>query len=165
MLPANYQIRQLDPSRKEAIVAICKLVYLTEWPYTVEEFENHRQVFPQGQFVAIEASRNQVAGVHITLRPRMSVYLLRGPPPLWITPYLVVRSQRTITQQNRKSTKHLSKAPLPRVSIVAGVARRVYRYSVWQKSSRDHRESKSLGCRGERDRGGATRVACHRVAA
>ena len=71
MLPANYQIRHLDPSHYETIIAICRLVYPTETPYTVEELEDHRQVFPQGQFVAIEASRNEVAGVHFTLRLRM----------------------------------------------------------------------------------------------
>src|SRR5262249_52291707 len=38
--------------------------------YTLEELEDHRQVFPQGQFVAID-DRHAVAGVHLTLRLRM----------------------------------------------------------------------------------------------
>jgi GNAT superfamily N-acetyltransferase len=71
MLPANYQIRHVAPSHYEAIIAICKLVYPTEAPYTVEELDDHRQVFPQGQFVAMDVSRNAVAGVHFTLRLRM----------------------------------------------------------------------------------------------
>ncbi len=54
MLPANYQIRLVDPSQYEEIVEICRLVYPTETPYTVEELDDHRQVFPQGQFVAVE---------------------------------------------------------------------------------------------------------------
>ena len=65
MLPANYQIRQLAASHYEAIIAICKLVYPTETPYTVEELEDHRLVFPQGQFVAMDVSCNEVAGVHL----------------------------------------------------------------------------------------------------
>ena len=46
MVPANYQNRKLDPSDYETIIAICKLVYPTERPYTIEELEDHRQVFP-----------------------------------------------------------------------------------------------------------------------
>lgn len=72
MLPANYTIRRVEPSDYESIVAICRLVYPEERPYTIEELDDHRQVFPQGQFVAIETTRNEVAGVHFTLRLRMS---------------------------------------------------------------------------------------------
>ncbi len=71
MLPANYQIRLVEPSQYEAIIAICKLVYPTEAPYTVEELDDHRQVFPQGQFVAVDTDNDAVAGVHFTLRLRM----------------------------------------------------------------------------------------------
>lgn len=70
MLPANYQIRRVEPSHYEAIIAICRLVYPTETPYTLEELDDHLRVFPQGQFVAVDAS-NEVAGVHFTLRLRM----------------------------------------------------------------------------------------------
>lgn len=71
MLPANYQIRLVDRPDYEAIIEICRIVYPTETPYTVEELDDHRQVFPQGQFVAVDTSRNEVAGVHFTLRLRM----------------------------------------------------------------------------------------------
>ncbi len=71
MLPSNYQIRLLERWDYEAIIAICELVYPTETPYTVEELDDHRQVFPQGQFVAMDTSRKEVAGVHFTLRLRM----------------------------------------------------------------------------------------------
>jgi len=71
MLPANYQIRLVEPSHYESIIAICKSVYPTETPYTIEELDDHRQVFPQGQFVALTTDRNEVAGVHFTLRLRM----------------------------------------------------------------------------------------------
>ncbi len=71
MLPANYSIRHVTPEDYDAIIEICKLVYPTEKPYTLEELEDHRQVFPQGQFVAVENSRGEVSGVHFTLRLRM----------------------------------------------------------------------------------------------
>ncbi|HEY2840815.1 MAG TPA: hypothetical protein VGJ26_16780 [Pirellulales bacterium] len=79
MLPANYQIRLVEPSQYEAIISICKIVYPTETPYTVEELDDHRKVFPQGQFVAIETDRNEVAGVHFTLRLRMFDFHIDDP--------------------------------------------------------------------------------------
>jgi len=71
MLPANYRIRLVEPADYAAIVEICQLVYPTETPYTIEELEDHRQVFPQGQFAAIEVNSGALAGVHFTLRLRM----------------------------------------------------------------------------------------------
>ncbi|MCE9532786.1 MAG: GNAT family N-acetyltransferase [Planctomycetes bacterium] len=71
MLPANYRIRLVAPSDYEEIIKICTLVYPTEKPYTRDELEDHRQVFPQGQFVAIADDSGAVAGVHFTLRLRM----------------------------------------------------------------------------------------------
>lgn len=71
MLPANYRIRLVEPADHEAIIEICRKVYPTEKPYTLEELEDHRQVFPQGQFVAVDDVRGAVAGVHFTLRLRM----------------------------------------------------------------------------------------------
>lgn len=71
MLPTNYYLRLLDPADYEAIIAICRQVYPTDTPYTTEELADHHQVFPQGQFVAVEAGSRAVAGVHFTLRLRM----------------------------------------------------------------------------------------------
>jgi hypothetical protein len=71
MLPANYRIRLVAPADYAAIIEICRLVYPTETPYTLEELDDHRQVFPQGQFVAIDSDTDAVAGVHFTLRLRM----------------------------------------------------------------------------------------------
>jgi GNAT superfamily N-acetyltransferase len=79
MLPANYQIRLVEPSHYEAIIEICKLVYPTEKPYTVEELDDHRKVFPQGQFVALDVERDAVAGVHFTLRLRMIDFHIDDP--------------------------------------------------------------------------------------
>lgn len=79
MLPDNYRIRLVEPADYDAIIEICRLVYPTETPYTREELEDHRQVFPQGQFVAIERNLGAVAGVHFTLRLRMLDFHLDDP--------------------------------------------------------------------------------------
>jgi GNAT superfamily N-acetyltransferase len=79
MLPSNYRIRLVAPSDYEAIVEICKRVYPTELPYTHEELEDHRQVFPQGQFVAIDGNLDAVAGVHFTLRLHMIDFHIDDP--------------------------------------------------------------------------------------
>ena len=76
MLPSNYRIRLVEPTDYEAIIDICRLVYPTERPYTVAELDDHRQVFPQGQFVAVTAEGETVAGVHFTLRLRMADFHL-----------------------------------------------------------------------------------------
>jgi hypothetical protein len=79
MLPPNYRIRQLSPSDYDAIIEICRTVYPTETPYTREELEDHRQVFPQGQFVAVDVDSEEVAGVHFTLRLRMLDFHIDDP--------------------------------------------------------------------------------------
>jgi len=71
MLPENYHIRLVEPADHAEIIEICKLVYPAETPYSFEELEDHRQVFPQGQFAAIDRTTGAVAGVHFTLRLRM----------------------------------------------------------------------------------------------
>jgi len=76
MLPANYRIRLVEPADYAAIIEICRRVYPTEKPYTKEELEDHRRVFPQGQFVAVETNTHAVAGVHFTLRLRMTDFHL-----------------------------------------------------------------------------------------
>ena len=79
MLPANYSIRLVAPADYAAIIEICKLVYPTETPYTQYELEDHQQVFPQGQFVAVALDSGAVAGVHFTLRLRLVDFHLDDP--------------------------------------------------------------------------------------
>ena len=76
MLPSNYRIRLVEPTDYEAIIEICRLVYPTERPYTAAELDDHRQVYPQGQFVAVRTDDDAVAGVHFTLRLRMADFHL-----------------------------------------------------------------------------------------
>jgi GNAT superfamily N-acetyltransferase len=79
MLPSNYSIRLVAPSDYEPIVQICKAVYPAEQPYTFEELDDHRQVFPQGQFAVFDATRDVLAGVHFTLRLHMSDFHIDDP--------------------------------------------------------------------------------------
>jgi GNAT superfamily N-acetyltransferase len=79
MLPANYRVRLVEPSDYEAIIEICRRVYPTETPYTRDELEDHRQVFPLGQFAAIDETQGAVAGVHFTLRLRMADFHIDDP--------------------------------------------------------------------------------------
>ena len=72
MLPPNYQIRQVAPADYPAIIELCRLVYPTETPYTPEELDDHRRVFPQGQFAAVDTDTGTLAGVHFTLRLRLA---------------------------------------------------------------------------------------------
>jgi GNAT superfamily N-acetyltransferase len=79
MLPSNYRIRLVEPADYKAIIEICTTVYPTEEPYTLDELEDHRLVFPQGQFVAIEETRGEVAGVHFTLKLRLMDFHVDDP--------------------------------------------------------------------------------------
>lgn len=79
MLPSNYRLRIAEPSDYDAVIEICKRVYPTEKPYTREELEDHGQVFPQGQFVAVDDTSGELAGCHFTLRLRMIDYHLDDP--------------------------------------------------------------------------------------
>lgn len=72
MLPDNYRMRLMGPQDFRSIVEICRRVYPTETPYTVEELGDHYQVYPQGQFVAVTRDTGAVAGVHFTLRLRLA---------------------------------------------------------------------------------------------
>src|SRR4029078_2632366 len=79
MLPPHYHLRLVEPTDYDAIIEICKRVYPAETPYTVEELDDHRLVFPQRQFVAIARTCEAVAGVHFTLRLRMIDFHLDDP--------------------------------------------------------------------------------------
>lgn len=78
MLPADYRIRLVAPSDHEEIIEICRLVYPAEKPYTPEELEDHRRVFPQGQFAAVHED-GALAGVHFTLRLRLMDFHVDDP--------------------------------------------------------------------------------------
>ena len=73
-MPPGYFIRLMQPADYEQIGEICKAVYPHEMPYTPQELAEHREVFPQGQFVAEHVPTGKAVGVHFTLRLRMADY-------------------------------------------------------------------------------------------
>ena len=73
-MPPGYFIRLMQPADYERIGEICKAVYPHEMPYTPQELAEHREVFPQGQFVAEHVPTGKAVGVHFTLRLRMADY-------------------------------------------------------------------------------------------
>lgn len=79
MLPDNYRLRLVEPGDYGPIIDICRRVYPSETPYTEQELDDHRQVFPQGQFAAYEVHSLALAGVHFTLRLRMSDFHVDDP--------------------------------------------------------------------------------------
>ena len=54
------------------IQQICRQVYPHDVPYTDAELAEHNLRFPKGQFVAEHVPTSSVAGVHFTLRLRLS---------------------------------------------------------------------------------------------
>lgn len=78
-LPSDYRIRLMQPTDYAAIGAICRIVYPHDTPYSAAELDEHRTVFPQGQFVAEHLPTGQPVGVHFTLRLRLADYHLDDP--------------------------------------------------------------------------------------
>jgi GNAT superfamily N-acetyltransferase len=76
MLPARYRLRLVAPADFRAIIDVCQRVYPTERPYSCEELADHLTVFPQGQFAAVVAETDELAGVHFTLRLRLTDFHL-----------------------------------------------------------------------------------------
>jgi hypothetical protein len=74
MLPNGYSIRLMRPADYGRIGEICQAVYPHETPYTPEELAEHRDLFPQGQFIAEHVATGEAVGVHFTLRLRLADY-------------------------------------------------------------------------------------------
>lgn len=74
MLPADFELRLMEPRDFAAIQEICRRVYPHDTPYTTEELADHHAVFPRGQFVAEHRPTATAVAVHFTLRLRMLDY-------------------------------------------------------------------------------------------
>ena len=76
---SEYCIRHMQVEDFGAIQEICRQVYPHETPYSDTELAEHNAVFPQGQFVAAHLPTSSVAGVHFTLRLRMTDFHVDDP--------------------------------------------------------------------------------------
>ena len=68
----HYRIRRMGSPDFAAIGEICRQVYPHDAPYTNAELAAHNALYPEGQFVAEYLPTASVAGVHFTLRLRLS---------------------------------------------------------------------------------------------
>jgi len=66
-------------SRDDArIEALCEAVYPTERPYSMEELQRHRRLFPEGQIVAVD-ERDRALGMFASLIIRWTDYRRDAP--------------------------------------------------------------------------------------
>lgn len=73
-LQPGYAVRLMRDEDIPAIIEICKLVYPDEAPYSAEQLADHRNVFPEGQFVVEHIESNVAVGVQATLVVHWSDY-------------------------------------------------------------------------------------------
>lgn len=60
-------VRNTEPEDFPRIVEICKAVYPKSAPWRHDQLESHRQVFPEGQFVAVTPEDGRVVGMAASL--------------------------------------------------------------------------------------------------
>jgi ribosomal protein S18 acetylase RimI-like enzyme len=64
---ANVVVRQTTPADFPGIIAISREVYPASPPWNTEQLSSHLRVFPEGQFVAVEAASQRVVGMAASL--------------------------------------------------------------------------------------------------
>lgn len=60
-------VRNTHPDDIPAIVELCATVYRDAPPYTERQLRSHLQIFPEGQFVAVEDETSRVVGMAASL--------------------------------------------------------------------------------------------------
>jgi GNAT superfamily N-acetyltransferase len=60
-------VRQTKPDDFPGIIEITREVYPSSMPWTIEQLASHLSVFPEGQFVALDANSGRIAGVASSL--------------------------------------------------------------------------------------------------
>ena len=60
-------VRNTRPADFDAIIALCQRIYPTIPPWRREQLQNHLDVFPEGQFVAVDPETGALAGVAASL--------------------------------------------------------------------------------------------------
>ena len=61
------QVRTTRPEDFDGIIELTRQVYTSSHPWTREQLASHREVFPEGQFVAVEPSTGAVVGMAASL--------------------------------------------------------------------------------------------------
>ena len=60
-------LRNSDPEFYEGIQELCRKVYPFTKPWTIDQLESHRYLFPDGQLIAVEKDTNRVVGFAFSL--------------------------------------------------------------------------------------------------
>lgn len=61
------EVRNTEPRDFEAIIDLCLKVYPDSRPWTERQLASHLQIFPEGQFVAVETPPGRVVGMAASL--------------------------------------------------------------------------------------------------
>lgn len=67
MPQVDFEIVNTAPEHFEGIIALCEAVYEGSAPWSRAQLASHLEVFPEGQFVAIERSTGRVVGTAASL--------------------------------------------------------------------------------------------------
>ncbi len=76
--PPAIGVRNTRPEDFAAIIELCRHVYPHSAPWRVEQLQSHLDVFPEGQFVAVDRDTHAVLGMAASLIVTWSDYELRG---------------------------------------------------------------------------------------
>ncbi len=60
-------VRNTQPGDIAAIIDLCRRVYTSAMPWTELQLQSHLSIFPDGQFVAVDAADDQVVGMASSL--------------------------------------------------------------------------------------------------
>jgi len=71
-------VRESRPADFDTIIALCQQVYPHSPPWRVEQLQSHLNVFPEGQFVAVDRNSGEILGMAASLIVAWADYELRG---------------------------------------------------------------------------------------
>lgn len=64
---ASVIVRNTQPDDTDQIIDLCRRVYTTSPPWSEKALLSHQQIFPEGQFVAVDLEDNRVVGMAASL--------------------------------------------------------------------------------------------------
>lgn len=65
--PSGITVRNTRPEDFDQIIELTRAVYTDSPPWTRQQLESHRNVFPEGQFVAVENATGRILGMAASL--------------------------------------------------------------------------------------------------
>jgi len=71
-------VRNTQPRDFAGIIQMCKEIYAGGPPWNEAQLQSHYEVFPEGQFVAAEASSRRVVGMGASLIILSRIFILNA---------------------------------------------------------------------------------------